>query len=316
MTGQQAQDRQGECEPGHAAEALMDDGVESQRQRDHSSEREEPAQRDDRRSDRAVQRRRPLEAIGEVEHADGLECDDRRGEQHSTGQQRARIGGSRRSIAVNNTQSGTYSTNATRNEMPVTAIPSSAGAIDEHGDQTDADNQADDATDDPDARLRPHGQLPRQAAGLDQHLAQRPAGGHHPDQAEEHGDPAGRVGLGEGSRNLGGERALDAGGIIDLVGLVLLADEAEDADSEEHERDEEQEQPEGDGAADKRAGRLPVAPVHPHQDVDDRPTLVPLQQLRGAGSFALVARSLTVIELAASGTSSSPDRLGRAPIDS
>ena len=53
-------------------------------------------------------------------------------------------------------------------------------------------------------------QSPRQAARRHHHLAQRPAGRDHADQADEGGDPAGAVGLGQGRADLLGDRPGDA----------------------------------------------------------------------------------------------------------
>ena len=58
-----------------------------------------------------------------------------------------------------------------------------------------------------------------------------------------------------------------------------VGEEPGEADDEQQQRDEEQEQPEGDGAADDRAGRLAVALVDAQADVDERAVAVLLEQL-------------------------------------
>ena len=177
MPGQLTQDRQGEHEPGDAAEAFVDHGVERQRQRDDSADHEEPAQRHDRRSDCAVQRRRSLEPVREVEHADGLHQDDRRRHQHGARQQRAWISGRAPQHRREHEPDRHVQTNATRKDEPATAIPNSARArLTSTVVRPDADDEADDGADDLRARLDPTGSRhARQLAPISTLLNDRPA---------------------------------------------------------------------------------------------------------------------------------------------
>ncbi len=96
-----------------------------------------------------------------------------------------------------------------------------------------------------------------------------------PNSPTQHGDPPGAVRLVQRGVDLVDNSAAQPG-----VAHVALAhrtgEEAEEADEEQEQGYEEQEQPKRDRRADHRAGRLAVAVVDPHSDVDERAVLVPV----------------------------------------
>ena len=154
--------------------------------------------------------------------------------------------------------------------MLATPTPSSARTrLTRSRDQPDADDQSRDRTDHLRRCLGLHRQAPRQAAGRDEHLAERPSCRHDAEQADADGDPAGAGRLRERGVDLGGEAARDAGAFAHVVAVDPVGDETQQADEEQQQRHEEQEEAEGDGAADHGAGRLAIAAVEADRHVDN-----------------------------------------------
>ena len=110
---------------------------------------------------------------------------------------------------------------------------------------------------------------PRQAAGGDERLGQRPSGAHHQEQAGRQREELGRRRLLLGRSHLLGELAADAPGAADRVGVEVARHQADESDAEQQERHEEQEQPERDRVAEHRARRHAVPFVHQETGVDD-----------------------------------------------
>ena len=122
-------------------------------------------------------------------------------------------------------------------------------------------------------RLRPHGELPRQAARGDERLRQRSARPRHAEEAEEGRDPARRARLLERRLDLAREPAADAG-VAEVGPVDVLGEEAEEAGEEEQHRDEEEEQAERDRAPDERARGVAVTVPDADGDVDEGTVLV------------------------------------------
>ena len=172
---------------------------------------------------------------------------------------------------------------ATKNENPATASPSSARTrLMIADDQPDAEQQPDDRPDQPRRRLDAHRLLPRQAARRDEHLAQR-APGEEPCRTRPASTAIQRVLVGWVRAVLICAARLPVMPASSISSSPITERRNPRTPTDEQQQgDEEQEQPEGDGAADDRAGALAVALVDAQPDVDDGMVAVPLEQLLDA----------------------------------
>ena len=127
-----------------------------------------------------------------------------------------------------------------------------------------------------DAFVRIGSRQPRQLAWASALLRVRPVR-RHAEEAEDDGDPAGRVRLIQRRLDLRGDGAGDAG-VVDVLAETSSAKKPSTPTTKSSSGHEEQEQPEGDGAPDDAPGRLLVALVDAQAEVDERTLPVALEQ--------------------------------------
>jgi len=219
-----------------------------------------------------------IEAIGEVELADGVHHGEGERDEHAARQQRTGILGSP-GEEQRDAEPGDRVDQERREERggrgaEAEGLPDPA---DENGDHAYGADKARDGAHRAEPRAVARRQPPCGRACRIQHSAQRPPGDQDPPQAEQYRQPAGEPGLVKGRADLPRQATGDPGRPVRRTRIDNIGGEAGQPDRQEQQGEEEQEQPERERAAHHRSRRPAVPPEGPQHDVDNGEALVACQ---------------------------------------